>query len=206
MLLSERSEILLCTLNDVILHVFCQLCEVCAIAGYTNNKVLILFRILLSCDQCGLVHYIKLHFHTFTFKISAYHCCKIHKALIPCQCRRQIFLIIKSTIGSQRMVQFGYRVGCCSRAVHIFARTWGNAICQRGSGDSSTWKSSYIIAVDYIAGYREEGSLEDTAALEALLAGCKRTPEALEKALASTDVSRYFHGLTRAQLVELLCV
>ena len=49
-------------------------------------------------------------------------------------------------------------------------------------------------------------SLEDTAALEVQLTGCKRTPEALEKALASTDVSRYFHGLTRAQLVELICM
>ena len=49
-------------------------------------------------------------------------------------------------------------------------------------------------------------SLEDTASLESLLAGCKRTPEDLKKALASTDISRYFHGLTRAQLVELICM
>lgn len=48
-------------------------------------------------------------------------------------------------------------------------------------------------------------SAVDPADLESLLIGCKRSPEDLERALASTQVSRYFHGLTTAQLVELIC-
>ncbi len=48
-------------------------------------------------------------------------------------------------------------------------------------------------------------SAEDPAALEALLAGCKRTPEALAETLKNTDAGRYFHGLTTPQLTDLLC-
>ena len=48
-------------------------------------------------------------------------------------------------------------------------------------------------------------SLEDTAALEELLMGCKRTGEDLEAALAGVDVGRFFHGLTKGQLIELIC-
>ena len=49
-------------------------------------------------------------------------------------------------------------------------------------------------------------SLEDPAALARQLVGCRRTPEDLERALAGTEVSRYFHGLTATQLAELLCM
>jgi lipoate-protein ligase A len=48
-------------------------------------------------------------------------------------------------------------------------------------------------------------SAADPAALEALLSGCQRTPEALALRLQETDVSRYFHGLTATQLISLLC-
>ena len=48
-------------------------------------------------------------------------------------------------------------------------------------------------------------SAQEPAALEGLLVGCKRTPQALEMALQETDVSHYFHGLTNDRLVELLC-
>ena len=75
-----------------------------------------------------------------------------------------------------------------------------------GCGTVEAWLQLNRGVIEGITFRGDYFSLEDTAALEALLAGCKRTPEALEKALASTDVSRYFHGLTRAQLVELICM
>ena len=48
-------------------------------------------------------------------------------------------------------------------------------------------------------------SLEDPAALARQLVGCRRTPEALSRALAQADVSRYFHGLTNALFVDFIC-
>ena len=48
-------------------------------------------------------------------------------------------------------------------------------------------------------------SAADPAALEALLAGCKRTPEALAQRLQETEASLYFHGLTAEALIDLLC-
>jgi lipoate-protein ligase A len=64
---------------------------------------------------------------------------------------------------------------------------------ERGSIAAVTFRGDYFSAVD-------------PAALESLLIGCKRSPEDLERVLASTQVSRYFHGLTTAQLVELICM
>ena len=48
-------------------------------------------------------------------------------------------------------------------------------------------------------------SARDPKQLEALLAGKPRTPEALSRALAQTDVSQYFHGLTNALFVDFIC-
>ena len=60
--------------------------------------------------------------------------------------------------------------------------------------------------IDKIAFRGDYFSAEEPAALEGLLTGCKRTEEALQKALENTDAGRFFHGLTTAQLIDLLCL
>lgn len=47
-------------------------------------------------------------------------------------------------------------------------------------------------------------STEDPSALSPLLAGAPLTQEALDEALQGVDAGRYFHGLTREQLLALL--
>ena len=58
--------------------------------------------------------------------------------------------------------------------------------------------------IDKIAFRGDYFSAEEPAALEGLLTGCKRTEEALQKALENTDAGRFFHGLTTEQLIDLL--
>ena len=69
-------EGLLCTADDIVLNFLCKYGELCTIACYTNNQILVLFRMSLSFQKGLFIDNVELYVHSFVIKVGTNHRCE----------------------------------------------------------------------------------------------------------------------------------
>ena len=107
-----KSELLFGAADDVILDFFRQYHELRAIARNANHQVLVLLRIFLRLQQRVAIDNVKLYVHPFLIEVVTHQTAKVSQTLFPRQRGGQEFLVVERSVRGDKVIQFGYRVGC----------------------------------------------------------------------------------------------